>query len=49
MCGYAPVVVMIEAAIHLGATKGTLIDYQTSAKASGDETSVVGYAGIVIT
>ena len=48
MCGYAPAVIMMVAAKALGAKKAKLIKYQTSADASGDYSSVVGYAGIVI-
>ena len=48
MCGYAPAIVMIAAAKALGATKAELTDYQTSAAASGDTSSVVGYAGIIV-
>ena len=48
MCGYAPVAIMLVAAKELGAKKGRLVKYQTSADASGDYSSVVGYAGIVI-
>ncbi|MEW6074760.1 MAG: AmmeMemoRadiSam system protein B [Candidatus Omnitrophota bacterium] len=48
MCGYAAVAVMLSAAKTLGATKGELIKYQTSAAASNDSSSVVGYAGMVI-
>ncbi|OQB11097.1 MAG: hypothetical protein BWY16_00679 [Candidatus Omnitrophica bacterium ADurb.Bin205] len=48
MCGCAPVAVMLSCAKALGATKGRLAMYQTSAEASGDKTSVVGYAGIII-
>ncbi|MCX5697657.1 MAG: AmmeMemoRadiSam system protein B [Candidatus Omnitrophica bacterium] len=48
MCGYAPVVVMLAASKILGATSARLIKYETSAVASGDATSVVGYAGVVI-
>lgn len=48
MCGLAPVTVMLRAAKALGAKKGELIKYATSAEASGDASSVVGYAGIVI-
>ncbi len=49
MCGYAPTAIMIVAAKELGAKKARLINYQTSGAASGDWSSVVGYAGIVIT
>lgn len=48
MCGYAPVSVMLGAAKLLGAKTGKLIKYQTSADSSGDKSSVVGYAGMVI-
>jgi len=48
MCGVAPVIVMLSAAKELGATKGELILYQTSGDTTGDKTSVVGYAGIII-
>lgn len=48
MCGYAPAAIMIVAAKALGAKKTKLVKYQTSADASGDYSSVVGYAGIVI-
>jgi len=48
MCGYAPVIVMIEAAKELGAKEAELIDYKTSGDISGDYSSVVGYAGIII-
>lgn len=48
MCGYAPAAIMIIAAKSLGAKKAKLIKYQTSGDVSGDYSSVVGYAGIVI-
>lgn len=48
MCGYAPVISMITAARELGASKAELIKYQTSGDTSGDYTSVVGYAGIIV-
>ncbi len=49
MCGYAPVVSLISAAKELGATGAELVRYQTSGDTSGDYSSVVGYAGIIIT
>ena len=49
MCGYAPVCVMIAAAKALGAKSGELVKYMTSGDSSGDFSSVVGYAGIIIT
>ncbi len=48
MCGYAPVSVMISAAKELGAKSAELIKYQTSGDTSGDYSSVVGYAGIIV-
>jgi AmmeMemoRadiSam system protein B len=43
------VVVMLVAAKFLGAKTAKLIKYQTSGDTTGDKSSVVGYAGIVIT
>jgi MEMO1 family protein len=48
MCGYAPVISLITAAKEMGAKKAELVKYQTSGDTSGDFSSVVGYAGIVI-
>jgi len=48
MCGFAPTAVMIAAAVALGAKKVELIKYNTSGDTVGDYSSVVGYAGIVI-
>jgi len=48
MCGFAPVVIMLRAVKKLGARSATLIKYQTSGDITGDMSSVVGYAGIVI-
>jgi AmmeMemoRadiSam system protein B len=48
MCGASPTAVMIVAAKALGAKKGSLVRYQTSGDTSGDYSSVVGYAGIII-
>jgi hypothetical protein len=48
MCGYAPCVVMLSCIKILGAKNAKLIMYQTSGDTSGDYSSVVGYAGIVI-
>lgn len=48
MCGYAPVTSLIVASKALGATSAELITYQTSGDTSGDYSSVVGYAGIII-
>jgi AmmeMemoRadiSam system protein B len=49
MCGWAPVIAMLAAAKQLGASKAELIKYQTSGDITGDQDSVVGYAGMVIT
>ena len=49
MCGYAPVVSLISAAKELGATGAELVKYQTSGDITGDYSSVVGYAGIIVT
>ena len=49
MCGTAPVAVMLSCLKSLGARKAQVALYQTSGDSSGDYSSVVGYAGIVIT
>jgi len=49
MCGYAPAVSLISAAKELGATGAELVRYQTSGDTTGDYTTVVGYAGIIVT
>lgn len=48
MCGFAPVVSLLTAAKMLGAGGAELIKYQTSGDTTGDTSSVVGYAGIII-
>ena len=48
MCGYAPAVSLISAAKELGARTAELVKYQTSGDTTGDYSSVVGYAGIII-
>ena len=48
MCGFAPTAIMIVAAKELGAKSARLVRYQTSGDTSGDYSSVVGYAGIII-
>jgi hypothetical protein len=48
MCGYGPVVSMLAAAKELGAGRAELIRYQTSGDTGGDNSSVVGYAGIIV-
>ncbi len=49
MCGIAPAVAGLEAARRLGARTARLIAYSHSGVASGDLSSVVGYAGVAIT
>ncbi|MCQ9207908.1 MAG: AmmeMemoRadiSam system protein B [Omnitrophica bacterium] len=48
MCGYGPVISMLSAVKALGAKGARLLKYETSGKTSGDYSSVVGYAGIVV-
>ena len=48
MCGYGPVIAMLDAARRLGADAATLIRYATSADAGGRRSAVVGYAGIAV-
>ena len=48
MCGYAPAASLISAAKELGAKRAELVRYQTSGDTTGDYSSVVGYAGIII-
>ncbi|MDD4873529.1 MAG: AmmeMemoRadiSam system protein B [Dehalococcoidales bacterium] len=48
MCGYAGAVSLIALAKELGAKKAELIKYQTSGDTTGDYSSVVGYAGVII-
>lgn len=48
MCGYAPTAIMIVTAKELGAKKARLVKYQTSGDTSGDYSSVVGYAGVIV-
>ncbi len=48
-CGLAPVATVLWAAEALGAKDVTLLNYDTSASATGDTSSVVGYAAAAIT
>jgi len=48
MCGYAPASVMLAAAAEMGASATRLIKYQTSGDVTGDNSAVVGYAGIIV-
>lgn len=49
MCGVLPVVVMLTAALGLGARQATLVRYGNSGDVTGDQSEVVGYAGVVVT
>lgn len=46
ICGFAAIVAAMQYCKILGFKKGKLLHYNTSATASGDEASVVGYAAI---
>jgi AmmeMemoRadiSam system protein B/AmmeMemoRadiSam system protein A len=48
MCGFGPAVSLIAAAKELGAKETELVMHNTSGDTSGDYSSVVGYAGIII-
>lgn len=48
MCGFVPAAIMLSASKKLGARRARLIKYMTSGDTTGDYSSVVGYAGIVI-
>lgn len=48
MCGVMPVVVMLTAALKTGAKKATLVHYGNSGDVTGDQSEVVGYAGVVV-
>lgn len=49
MCGSGPTAVMLFAVKALGAVKAELTMYDTSGSVTGDDHSVVGYAGIIVT
>jgi MEMO1 family protein len=48
MCGRAPAATVAEAARLLGAKRAEVVDYRNSGWVTGDESSVVAYAGVVI-
>ena len=48
LCGEAPLAILISCLKKLGAKKAQVALYQTSGEVSGDKSSVVGYAGIII-
>lgn len=48
MCGVLPTVIMLAAAKELGATRAELVRYANSGDITGDQSEVVGYAGVVV-
>ena len=48
MCGVMPTTVTLSAAVALGATESTVVEYTHSGVVSGDYAQVVGYAGVII-
>lgn len=48
VCGSAAIATAIYAAKKLGSSRGKLLEYGTSADVTGDKSSVVGYASIVL-
>lgn len=48
MCGRAPAATVLHAAGALGATTAELVDYRHSGWVTGDDQSVVAYAGVII-
>jgi len=48
MCGFMPTVMMLAAAAELGATSARLVRYGNSGDVTGDQSAVVGYAGVII-
>ncbi len=48
MCGCAAVAIVIEAARQLGATNARVVDYRHSGWVTGDDSSVVAYAGVLV-
>lgn len=48
MCGVLPVIVAMQAARELGACTCHLVSYAHSGQVNGDNSSVVGYAGLLI-
>ena len=48
MCGVVPVVVMLAAARRRGAVRAKLVHYGNSGEITGDQSEVVGYAGVIV-
>jgi len=49
MCGYGPVIAMLEAATLLGAKEAKMLKYANSAEIVRDRTLAVGYGSVVVT
>lgn len=49
MCGRGPAAVVVEACRQLGATAAEVVDYRHSGEVTGDDASVVAYAGVLLT
>jgi len=49
MCGFVPATVMLVAAVAQGADAAELTGYRTSGDVTGDQRSVVAYAGALVT
>jgi hypothetical protein len=48
MCGRAPAAVVLEASRQLGAKTADVVDYRHSGQVTGDDSSVVAYAGVIL-
>lgn len=48
MCGVAPATAVLLAAKQLGASRTQLVRYETSGNVTGDKSSVVGYASVMV-
>jgi AmmeMemoRadiSam system protein B len=48
MCGVLPAVVVMQAAAELGARQCRLVRYAHSGQVNGDNSRVVGYAGLTL-
>ena len=48
MCGRAPAAAVLAASRPLGASRATVVDYRHSGWASGDDSAVVGYGGVIV-
>ncbi|MGD8277140.1 MAG: AmmeMemoRadiSam system protein B [Gemmatimonadota bacterium] len=48
MCGRGPAACVVEAARLLGASAGEVVDYRHSGQVTGDDESVVAYAGVIL-